>query len=143
MAVAQFVLSVSARFAPAGARYLVAAVNGKPTLLIYSADGTPAIVVSLEVGEGRIQTIWAIANPDKLTAMSRSSPIHRCFHISDFVRIGCCSFRRFADRDRSSGYSASTAAMIQIQASLAHSGNQCVSHSLAVPDHLSRGCEKV
>ncbi len=65
-AVARFVMSVSARFAPVNARYLVATVNGKPTLLIYSADGTPAIVVSVEVGAGRIQTIWAIANPDKL-----------------------------------------------------------------------------
>ena len=65
-AVARFVLSVSARFAPVNARYLVATVNGKPTLLIYAADGTPAIVVSVEVGADRIQTIWAIANPDKL-----------------------------------------------------------------------------
>jgi RNA polymerase sigma-70 factor (ECF subfamily) len=69
MAVAQFVLSVSARFAPTAARYLVADVNSRPTLLICSADGTPAIVVSLEVGEGRIQTIWAIANPDKLSRL--------------------------------------------------------------------------
>jgi RNA polymerase sigma-70 factor (ECF subfamily) len=69
VAVARFVLSVSARFAPAEARYLVAAVNGRPTLLICAADGTPVIVVSLEVGEGRIQTIWAIANPDKLSRL--------------------------------------------------------------------------
>jgi RNA polymerase sigma-70 factor (ECF subfamily) len=65
-AVARFVLGVSSRFAPAGARLLVADVNGKPTLLICYEDGAPAIVISLEVGEGRIQSIWAIANPDKL-----------------------------------------------------------------------------
>jgi len=65
-AVAHFVLGVSSRFTPPGARYLVADVNGKPTLLICHEDGTPAIVVSLEVGEGRIQSIWAVANPDKL-----------------------------------------------------------------------------
>jgi hypothetical protein len=41
----------------------------RPTLLIGYADGTPAIVVSIEVGDGRIQNIWAIANPDKLDGL--------------------------------------------------------------------------
>jgi len=51
---------------PSGATFAVADVNGKPTLLMRSADGTPAIVVSLEVGAARVHTIWAVANPDKL-----------------------------------------------------------------------------
>jgi hypothetical protein len=37
--------------------------------LIGYADDTPAIVVSIEVGDGRIQNIWAIANPDKLDGL--------------------------------------------------------------------------
>jgi RNA polymerase sigma-70 factor (ECF subfamily) len=65
-AVAQFVLGVSARFIPQGARFAVVDVNGKPTLLISQADGAPAIVISLEVGQGLIQSIWTVANPDKL-----------------------------------------------------------------------------
>jgi RNA polymerase sigma-70 factor (ECF subfamily) len=55
---------------PAGATFTVADVNGKPTLLIRRADGAPAIVVSLQVGAGRVHGIWAIANPDKLGAVA-------------------------------------------------------------------------
>jgi len=64
--VASFVIGVITRFMPLGATFALADVNGRPTLLIRRADGTPAIVVSLEVGAARVHTIWAIANPDKL-----------------------------------------------------------------------------
>ena len=64
--VASFVIGVTTRFMPLGATFALADVNGRPTLLIRRADGTPAIVVSLEVGAARVHTIWAIANPDKL-----------------------------------------------------------------------------
>ena len=64
--VALFVVSATARFTPAGARYSVVDVNGKPTLLISNPDGTPAIVVSIEVDQERIQAVWVVANPDKL-----------------------------------------------------------------------------
>jgi RNA polymerase sigma-70 factor (ECF subfamily) len=67
--VARFVIGVTARFTPAGARLAVADVNGKPTLLIRHPDGTPAIVVSIEVDQARIRNVWAIANPDKLGAV--------------------------------------------------------------------------
>jgi RNA polymerase sigma-70 factor (ECF subfamily) len=69
MNVARFVLGVTARFVPPGARFAVAGVNGRPTLLIRHADGTPAIVVSVEGDGQRVHTIWAIANPDKLGAV--------------------------------------------------------------------------
>jgi len=67
--VARFVIGVTARFMPPGAQLAVADVNGKPTLLIRHADGRSAIVVSIEVRQGHLQTIWAIANPDKLRAV--------------------------------------------------------------------------
>ncbi len=67
--VARFIIGVTARFTPAGAQFAVADVNGKPTLLIRYPDGTPAIVVSIEVGQASIHNIWAIANPDKLRAV--------------------------------------------------------------------------
>jgi hypothetical protein len=54
------------RFRPPGAQLGVADVNGKATILIRNADGTPAIVVSIDVDRDRVQSIWAIANPDKL-----------------------------------------------------------------------------
>jgi RNA polymerase sigma-70 factor (ECF subfamily) len=67
--VARFVIGVTARFTPAGAQLAVADVNGKPTLLIRHPDGTPAIVVSIDVDRSRIRNIWAIGNPDKLGAV--------------------------------------------------------------------------
>ncbi|HKX17527.1 MAG TPA: RNA polymerase sigma-70 factor [bacterium] len=67
--VARFLIGVTARFAPADAQYVVADVNGRPTLLVRRADGTPVAVVSIEVEGGRIGTVWAIGNPDKLTAV--------------------------------------------------------------------------
>jgi len=67
--VARFLIGVTARFTPPGARLLVANVNGKPTLLVQRADGTPFVVVSIEVDQSRIRTVWAIGNPDKLRAV--------------------------------------------------------------------------
>jgi hypothetical protein len=46
-----------------GAITAIIEINGKPTLLIRHADGSPAIVVSLQVSQGRVQSI---CNPDKL-----------------------------------------------------------------------------
>ena len=67
--VARFLIGVTARLAPADAQYVVADVNGRPTLLVRRADGTPIAVVSIEIVGGRIGTVWAIGNPDKLTAV--------------------------------------------------------------------------
>jgi hypothetical protein len=41
-------------------------VNGTPALIIRSSSGTPAVVITVEVAAGRVRTIHAIANPDKL-----------------------------------------------------------------------------
>lgn len=68
--VARFVIGVTTRFMPAGATSAVADVNGKPTLLIRRADGTPAIVVSVDADVARVHSIWVVANPDKLGAMA-------------------------------------------------------------------------
>ncbi len=67
--VARFVIGVTARFAPPGAQFAVADVNGLPTLLIRYPDGTPAVVVSIEVERAQIRNVWAIANPEKLRAV--------------------------------------------------------------------------
>jgi RNA polymerase sigma-70 factor, ECF subfamily len=67
--VARFLIGVTARFTPPGARLIVVNVNGKPTLLIQHSDGTPFVVVSIEVDGPRIRTVWAIGNPDKLRAV--------------------------------------------------------------------------
>jgi len=67
--VARFVIGVTARFMPEGARLTVDDVNHRPTLVIRAPDGTPAIVVSIEVDQAKISAIWAVANPDKLQAV--------------------------------------------------------------------------
>lgn len=67
--VARFLIGVAARFTPQGARLIVANVNGKPTLLIQRADGTPYVVVSIDIDGTRIRQVWAIGNPEKLTAV--------------------------------------------------------------------------
>lgn len=67
--VARFLIGVTARLTPPGARLAVVNVNGKPTLLVQRADGTPFVVVSIEVDGSHIRTVWAIGNPDKLTAV--------------------------------------------------------------------------
>jgi RNA polymerase sigma-70 factor (ECF subfamily) len=64
-AVAQFVIS-STRLAPSGSSASIAVVNSRPALILRAPDESPAVIVMLEVGEGRIQRIWSIANPDKL-----------------------------------------------------------------------------
>jgi RNA polymerase sigma-70 factor (ECF subfamily) len=72
--VARFVIAVTARFTPQGARFDVADVNGRSALLIRHADGAPAIVVSIGVSQAGIDNIWVIANPDKLKAVRISPP---------------------------------------------------------------------
>jgi len=67
--VARFVIGVTARFMPEGARLMVDDINHRPTLVIRNADGTPAVVVSIEVDQAKISAVWAVANPDKLRAV--------------------------------------------------------------------------
>jgi RNA polymerase sigma-70 factor (ECF subfamily) len=64
-AVARFVMA-STRLAPAGSSASTAYVNARPALILRSPDGSPFVIVMLEVGEGRIHRIWSVANPDKL-----------------------------------------------------------------------------
>jgi RNA polymerase sigma-70 factor, ECF subfamily len=68
-AVARFLIHVTARYTPPDARLAVVNVNGKPTLLVRRPDGSPFVVVSVEVDQARITTVWAIGNPDKLGAV--------------------------------------------------------------------------
>ena len=69
-AVARFISGLTARFMPQDVRFGISDVNGRPTLLAHNTVGTALFVVSVEVDAGRIQSIWAIANPDKLGRVS-------------------------------------------------------------------------
>lgn len=63
--VATFLMS-STRLAPAGSEASFAFVNSRPALVLRRPEGQPFVIVMFEVGEGRIQRIWSVANPDKL-----------------------------------------------------------------------------
>jgi RNA polymerase sigma-70 factor (ECF subfamily) len=55
----------SKRFWPEDARVEQGIVNGQPALIIRTGEKTFS-VLSIEVQDGRIQTIWVMVNPDKL-----------------------------------------------------------------------------
>jgi RNA polymerase sigma-70 factor, ECF subfamily len=43
-----------------------AEVNGQPGAVFLGDDGRPVLVLSLDIGEGLVQTIRAVSNPEKL-----------------------------------------------------------------------------
>lgn len=59
-------LMASTRLAPAGSEASFAFVNSRPALVLRRPEGQPFVIVMFEVGDGRIQRIWSVANPDKL-----------------------------------------------------------------------------
>jgi len=63
--VARFVLGTS-RSLPPGANFEVLDVNGQPAIVIRTREGAPLTVITIDVGEGTIYCVRAIANPDKL-----------------------------------------------------------------------------
>ncbi len=64
-AVARFSLGTR-RYWPENARVEREEVNGQPSLVVYAGEKVFS-VLTIEVEDGRIQTIWVIANPEKLT----------------------------------------------------------------------------
>ena len=64
-AVAVFIVQLS-RFYPPGLRSTIANVNGKPALLVRTAEGHAFAVITIEAHQGKIMEIHALANPDKL-----------------------------------------------------------------------------
>ncbi|MEM7119450.1 MAG: hypothetical protein AAF614_43965, partial [Chloroflexota bacterium] len=71
-AVAQFLVNV-VKFAPPGFLFELAQVNGRSGLIIWTADKRPFTVIGLEIANGLIQQIHAIANPDKLKHIAPSA----------------------------------------------------------------------
>ncbi len=64
-AVMKFVLS-STRFTEAGSSFSIDMVNGQPAAVIRDSVGSATTVIFIEISEGIVQAIRAIANPDKL-----------------------------------------------------------------------------
>ncbi len=64
-AVAVFITQLN-RFYPPGLRMNIVELNGKPALLVHTAAGQPFAAITIEVHQGQIVEIHALANPDKL-----------------------------------------------------------------------------
>jgi RNA polymerase sigma-70 factor (ECF subfamily) len=74
VAVARFLLESGKVFRsslPEDARFEVAEVNGQPALLI-RAGVRVLLVLTIEVEAGQIRALYAVANPEKLTHVSRA-----------------------------------------------------------------------
>jgi RNA polymerase sigma-70 factor, ECF subfamily len=69
-AVLRFVLGLTQRFMPANATFGFADINGRPTILVRNPNGGASFVVGVEIDHDRIESVWAIANPDKLRRLS-------------------------------------------------------------------------
>ena len=67
--VARFFLGLAAKPAPGGLVARRASVNGGPGIVVH-AGGRPALVLAMGAAEGRIRTIHAVVNPDKLGAVA-------------------------------------------------------------------------
>ena len=66
--VAKVVLNTMRRLIPAGVVFRPATLNGRPGLIAYAGQ-TPQAAVIFEIGPERIESIYVVANPDKLQAL--------------------------------------------------------------------------
>lgn len=66
-AVARFVIALSHRLPPDAQLHEIE-LNGAPAIS-FSSQGRPFVVIMIETEEGRIRHIYAIANPDKISAI--------------------------------------------------------------------------
>jgi RNA polymerase sigma-70 factor (ECF subfamily) len=71
-AVARFVADRAQRFAPAERTWRPAQINGQPGLIVY-VSGRPLTAMIFHVRDGRIGTIYAVGNPEKLRGLAEPS----------------------------------------------------------------------
>lgn len=71
-AVARFVAGVLQRFVPVERSLRPARINGEPGFVVY-ANGQPLTALIFRIRDERIQTIYAVGNPDKLRSLSDAS----------------------------------------------------------------------
>src|SRR5262249_43854403 len=72
--VARLVAGVRNRVRSLGLTWRMAEINGQPGALFLDSDGGLALVVSLDIDES-VQTVRAIANPEKLQHLGRVSDV--------------------------------------------------------------------
>ena len=72
LAVARFVIAVT-RTLPPGASIEMIELNGAPGLVV-KTGGRPVVVVMIDTDGERIHSVFAVANPDKLDAITLADP---------------------------------------------------------------------
>jgi len=70
--VAKFILGIMRNVVPAGTTFRTAEINGQPGFIAY-LSGRPLSALIFDIRGGRIHTIYAIGNPDKLGSLPASS----------------------------------------------------------------------
>lgn len=70
--IARFVMGVRQEVAHYP-EFVVTELNGGPALVLFSA-GRPDTALTLDVAEGRVQAVYIMRNPDKLTHLTRRLP---------------------------------------------------------------------
>ncbi|MGW3041019.1 RNA polymerase sigma factor SigJ [Kitasatospora sp. NPDC001159] len=73
--VAQLLVSGVRRIARLGASLVPAWVNGRPGMVAYDAEGRVLNVVALDIVDGAVREIHAVANPDKLGHLGEVSDL--------------------------------------------------------------------
>lgn len=70
-AVARLCIGVLQKFVPVERTLRPAQINGHPGFVVYTS-GRPFAALTFEIHDGRIHTIYSVANPDKLAGLERS-----------------------------------------------------------------------
>jgi len=71
--VAKVILNTMRRLIPDGVVFRPASLNGRPGMIAYAGQ-TPQAAVIFEIGPARIEAIYVVANPDKLSRVSQTAP---------------------------------------------------------------------
>ncbi len=69
--VARFILGIMRNVVPVGTAFHAARINGQPGFIAY-LSGRPLSALIFDIHDGRIHTIYAVGNPDKLQALPAS-----------------------------------------------------------------------
>lgn len=75
--VAQFLVALAREFRTVDVRLRLAEINGQPGAITSDKDGNIINVFSLDITDGRVQTIRAILNPDKLRHLGSVADVRR------------------------------------------------------------------
>ncbi len=75
--VARFLVGVARELRPAELQIRTAEINGQPGAIASDRNGRLVSVFSLDIAEGRVQTIRGILNPDKLRHLGQVADVAR------------------------------------------------------------------